>query len=275
MNMNDEKFPLTLAAVKKGETSLWDIGDALIKECGSGNEKLRAASQYLLDNGGYEYSQSYLFSLQLTAFNFPKNARKPGIAFATHRVAGSPKVLEALIKGTPSGTNLSQHYVENVLSAQRRGQEAMKRAAEAKAQAERERAEAKQAEAERKVREAKDAKERAQAAKEAVRAAKETRQAEREERKARSAPIKKSAPPEPEEVHPLAVETSAFANVAEVTRLARVTRKAIEPEIDQWKASHRQGLIESILEAINQWRAVAELLEGKGSGSKHLHVVGE
>jgi hypothetical protein len=55
-----ESFPLTLAACKKGDFSNWEIGDALIKECGppgtvgihNGSfERIEAAAKYLANNG--------------------------------------------------------------------------------------------------------------------------------------------------------------------------------------------------------------------------------
>jgi hypothetical protein len=64
-------FPRTLAAVKKGEKSLWDIGDALLDECGPPDahggdhkeQKLQAARLYLLASG-YLYSRPRLSNLR-------------------------------------------------------------------------------------------------------------------------------------------------------------------------------------------------------------------
>jgi hypothetical protein len=278
--MNEQKFPLTLAAVKRGETSLWDIGDALIKECGPPGEqgakngsydRVGAAQGYLAQQG-YELSVSYLRMLRKTAFDFPKGRRQPLHSFSVHTAAGTPERLAALIKAA-KGRPLSQHYIDRVTRAEFEAAKAQKLAAEVKARAAREKAEAKEREAERKLREAVDEKERAKAQKEADRAAKETQKAEREEREAKTAPPRKPVPLEDEEVPKMlsALEALSFAHQSEA--LAERAMKAVETELDQWDEATRLAVVEAILEGVNQWRAVAELVEGKKGRTEHLSVV--
>jgi hypothetical protein len=112
------EFPLFLAAHKNHDGSLWEIGDALIAECGPPTrdlKKLRAVGAYLLENGGYEYSASYLAKLRRVAYSFQSAARKPEISWAAHCAARKPEILEWIIAGTPKGTTITQSWVKKVM----------------------------------------------------------------------------------------------------------------------------------------------------------------
>jgi hypothetical protein len=282
----NEKFPLTLAAVKKGESSLWDIGDALIKECGPPSEhgrrngslnKLEAASGYLRENGGYDYSVTTLSYMRTTAFNFQIAERQSGLSFAVHRAARTPERLEAIIAGAAKGTKITADYVEKVLQAQAL-QEEMKREADAEAaRKKREKAEAKEAEAKRKAAEAKDEAERVKAAKKAKEAEEKTKEARKEEKAVRTAPKPRIGPPpeSPEETTALLGNATFMANAARADRLADEARESIVPLLGVLSPAACAAMVEAALEAANSWRKLADLVKKEHESHEHLYVVGE
>ena len=111
--------PALLTAVKEGETSLWELGDALVAECGppGDNDSLRSASAYLLETGGYEYDVPYLSALRRTAYAFQPSDRRREFSWSIHRAAGTPEMLAAIIAGAPVGTAITTRYVEKVVRA--------------------------------------------------------------------------------------------------------------------------------------------------------------
>jgi hypothetical protein len=278
-------FPRTLAAVKKGEHSLWEIGDALLAECGppsgvhDGNfEKVKAASKYLLENGGYEYSLRYLADLREMAFRFKVSDRTVGISFTVFRIARTPEMLQAIITGAPKGTKITPDYVEKVISGQKLEREAAQREADrlAKEQArkEREKAEAKEEAARKKAAKAKTKKERIEAKQEADEARKEAHKASIKEVKAKGAPAK-SEVPKKEEVPAMVAKVLVSANASRSVTLAAEAKNAILPHLDSLSAAASAGMVEAALEAANSWREIAELVQKQHGEYEHLTVVGE
>jgi hypothetical protein len=269
-------FPRTLAAVKKGEYSLWDIGDALIAECGK-DAPLKTVSAYLLENGGYEYTDSYLRQLRDTALAFPQKNRGTfaNYSYRACRKAGNPETLQAIIAGAAKGTKITGDYVERVVSGQAAEVKAVRRAAAAEAKAERERAEAREAEARRKAREAKDKAERAEATRKAEEAAKQARKARQKERAVKVAPARGSTPPVKEEVPALEAKVLVSSNASQARRLAEQAVKAIRPHIDSLSPVAAAGIVDAALEASNSWRVLAELIQKQHGRTEHLAVVGE
>lgn len=104
------KFPKILAAARQIELDQWQLGDALIEECGeplkvaarfSGNNdgswaKLQEASEFLTAYG-LDYSVSYLAKLRNTAFDFQGRNRKANLSWSAHNEAGSPETLKTVI----------------------------------------------------------------------------------------------------------------------------------------------------------------------------------
>jgi hypothetical protein len=283
----NEKFPLTLAAIKKGESSLWDIGDALVKECGPPSEngrrngglnKLEAASEYLRENGGYDYSVITLSEMRIAAFNFQVSVRRSGLSFAVHRAARTPEKLQAIIAGAAKGTKITSTYIQKVLQAQAL-QEEMKREADAEAaRKKREKAEEKEAEAKRKAAEAKDEAERVKAAKKAKEAEEKAREARKEEKAVRTAPKPRIGPPppeSPEETTALLGNATFMANAARAERLADEARESIVPLLGVLSPAACAAMVEAALEAANSWRKLADLVKKEHGSHEHLYVVGE
>jgi len=282
------KFPRTLAAVKKGETSTWAIGDALIEECGPPSEhgvndgsrpKLEAARQYLENNGGYEYSLSHLIGLRDTAFNFRSFERNSNLSYHVHRVAGTPEMLNAIIQGAPKGQKISGPYVEKIKKGMQLERQAAQKEADRKAQEEArkkaEKAEAREEEARRKEAEAQNKKQQAKAKEEAEKAAKEAKKARREELTAKGAPVPKAGPPKKEEVPALTAKVLVSANASRSVGLAKEAKTAILPHLDSLSSAARAGMVEAVLEAVNAWREVGELVQTEDREYEHLSVVAE
>jgi hypothetical protein len=108
-----------LAAVRDLDSSNWEIGDALLAECGppGNNEILRKASAYLLEEGGVEYDVERLSELRRVAYAFPVSERRAEYCWVIHREAGSPEMLAWIIAGTPKGTVIDLRHVKEVVRA--------------------------------------------------------------------------------------------------------------------------------------------------------------
>ena len=107
-----QTFPLTLAAAKDAEKSQWAIGDALVKEIGppsvdhanNGSGERIAAVAKFLDENGLEYGVTYLRRLRQVSYAFPDARTRTSVSWHAHEAAGSPKILDAIMKGLPEGT---------------------------------------------------------------------------------------------------------------------------------------------------------------------------
>jgi len=113
-------FPLTLAAAKDAEKSRWAIGDALVQECGPPGDdhtnngtgmKIAAAAEFLGANG-LEFSESYLRRLRKVAYSFSDVRTRSSVSWNAHEAAGSPKILESIIRGLPEGTKATGAIVK-------------------------------------------------------------------------------------------------------------------------------------------------------------------
>jgi hypothetical protein len=115
-----QTFPLTLAAAKDAEKSRWAIGDALIKECGppgddhtnnGASAKIAAAAKFL-DQNDLTFSVGYLRRLRRVAFLFPDVRTRSSLSWNAHEAAGTPQILDAILKGLPEGTKLTGGIVK-------------------------------------------------------------------------------------------------------------------------------------------------------------------
>lgn len=118
------KFPKTIAAVQKREKSLWEIGDALVAECGRPNEssandgsyeRLEAAAAEINGLHIEGYSIDYLRKVRLCAYTFSPGRRHPGVSFSAHQEAKTPDRLDAII-GAAGSKPVTRDHVRDVSS---------------------------------------------------------------------------------------------------------------------------------------------------------------
>jgi hypothetical protein len=118
---NPAKFPRALAASQKGQCALWELGDAVLSECGVPPEHgvndgsraaLQACAEELLELGGVEFTAHYLSKARQVAYNFPPESRVGLLAFAVHQVAGSPEKLKNIVEAVPEGQRITVRVVE-------------------------------------------------------------------------------------------------------------------------------------------------------------------
>ena len=282
------KFPLSISALKGGEDNKWAIGDALIAECGpphgeglgvrdGSRARLQELAKEALGELGLDCGVDALAHIRTTAYLFKSSQRSSGIAFSTHRVAGTPEILDAIIAGAPKGTNITQRYVEGIRRTQAEHARAEREEENAKATAAREKAEAEEAEALKKVRDARDAEEKEAAQVEAKKASRKAEKAAQKERETKVAPKKKISPPTKEEVPQLVAEMSFLGNASRSVVLARASVKDLESCLEQLSPKSLRALRSSALEAANAWQDAATSLQEHFGGSAQglLSVVGE
>jgi hypothetical protein len=110
-----------LGAVQKLDKALWDLGDALVAECGApdptsasyaGPGRLRAAWLYLQENG-CDYSLAELSKLRRVAYVFGRSTRRFDISWELYAETGTPEMLEAIISDIPKGTPLTKSYISS------------------------------------------------------------------------------------------------------------------------------------------------------------------
>jgi hypothetical protein len=115
-------YKAILGAVQKRNKALWDLGDALVLECGApdptsasyaGPGRLRAAWHYLQENG-CDYSLAELSKLRRVAHVFGRSTRRFDISWELYAEAGTPETLEAIIGGIPKGTPLTRSYIASI-----------------------------------------------------------------------------------------------------------------------------------------------------------------
>ena len=265
-------FPRTLAAVKKGEKSLWDIGDALLDECGPPSDhggdhkenKLEAARLYLLAKG-YDYSRPGLSNLRRIAYRFPSSTRNSEIAWSAHAAAGTPERLQAIIACTENIAEITARYVEKMIDAWHQRNLAQQQAAEKKAIEAREQAEE----------EYREAIENHASAEATEALAVKVEQAKNVETAA-SAPPKRRAgpPPDPEESPQMIAELKCSVEVSKAIQSAEKAREKIEPLIFDLDPDVRIALVTEARQAMNAWQEFAEYVERRGAQRPLLTVVG-
>lgn len=121
--MAKTKFPLTISAVQKRDRSLWEIGDALVAECGAppedgindGSYELMQAVAAEIEGlkiGGY--SVNYLRDLRRTANAWPPARRRAGYSFSVHLEARTPEMLKVIVDVVPKGEPVTRDYVREM-----------------------------------------------------------------------------------------------------------------------------------------------------------------
>jgi hypothetical protein len=116
------EYKTILDAMKTLDQARWDLGDALVAECGApdptsagydGPGKLRAAWHYMRENG-YDCTLEDLSKLRRVAYVFGLSTRRSDISWDLHAEAGTPEMLEAIMSGIPKGTSLTKDYVASI-----------------------------------------------------------------------------------------------------------------------------------------------------------------
>jgi hypothetical protein len=274
------KYPLTLAAAKKRQDNeaqdSWDLGDALLIECPLDSErgKLLEVARCLQENG-CEYNESTLGMFRRVAAEFPK-ARRLALAFSVHFEAGSPDMLDAIVKGAPKGTPITVAFVQRIVQRIRDHEQRRLRERQAKAQAELEAAEAEEERARQEEAKAKGKAEREaavlkrQEAKARTKAARETRKV------TKAAPRKKFTAPKKEDVPKLVAEAQFIAHASRSVALAREAAKDIKTCLDELTAVGIAALTEQALEAANAWTEASQVVRSRVIDQRgHLSIVGD
>jgi hypothetical protein len=106
----------------------WDLGDALVVECGApdptspgydGPGKLRAAWNYMRENG-YDCTLEDLCELRRVAYVFKQSTRRSDISWDLHAESGTPEMLQAVMGDIPKGTSLTKSHIASVRKQRRR-----------------------------------------------------------------------------------------------------------------------------------------------------------
>ena len=116
------EYKKILHAMQTLDKARWDLGDALVSECGApdptsagydGPGKLRAAWQYMRENG-YDCTLEDLSKLRRVAYVFRQSTRRSDISWDLHAESGTPEILQAIMSGIPKGSSLTKSYIASI-----------------------------------------------------------------------------------------------------------------------------------------------------------------
>jgi hypothetical protein len=116
------QYKKILHAMQTLDKERWDLGDALVAECGApdptsagydGPGKLRAAWHYMRENG-YDCTLQDLSQLRRVAYVFRPSTRRADISWDLHAESGTPEMLQTIMDSIPKGTSLSKSYIASV-----------------------------------------------------------------------------------------------------------------------------------------------------------------
>ena len=259
-----QAFPSIIKAARQYETSSWLLADELLKHAEStfgGEHGLNAVAAALAD-AGMEYTARWLSELRRTAETFSPDRRHPSVGVKIHNIAGSPEMMDAIMKMAKRDSRpLSLHSVERIMAQLAREE-----------RAEREE-EAKEADAEAE----KAAKEEVEAKDEPARktARKKKKAAKKRAQKARGAPKRKKAtkPPKEEDAPFLLVRTSFFADLSQVNKIIKRMNETLTGALDQLTPAFCNAAVEECLSSANDLRRLSDLIEkNRPSGAKRGHL---
>jgi hypothetical protein len=112
-----------LHAMQTLDKARWDLGDALVAECGApdptsasyeGPGKLRAAWHTIRENGYECCTLEDLSKLRRVAYVFKQSTRRSDISWDLHVESGTPEMLQAIMAGIPKGTAPTKSYIASV-----------------------------------------------------------------------------------------------------------------------------------------------------------------
>jgi hypothetical protein len=116
------KYPNVVKAVQAAQKSQWDIGFALLKDCGPPSrdgvtdnsfEKLTAVADELLEHCNEDYSVKYLAMMRSTAHAWSRSSRDDLPVFSIARIAGDPETLKK-IKAKAKDRRLTTHLTSEI-----------------------------------------------------------------------------------------------------------------------------------------------------------------
>jgi hypothetical protein len=116
------EYQKILQAMQTLDKARWDLGDALVAECGApdptsagydGPGKLRAALHSLRENG-YESTLEDLSKLRRVSYVFRQSTRRSDISWDLHAESGTPEMLQTIMSGIPKGTALTKSYIGSI-----------------------------------------------------------------------------------------------------------------------------------------------------------------
>jgi hypothetical protein len=116
------EYQKILHAMQTLDKARWDLGDALVAECGApdptsagydGPGKLRAALLNLRENG-YESTLEDLSKLRRVSYVFRQSTRRSDISWDLHAESGTPEMLQAIMASIPKGTALTRSYIASI-----------------------------------------------------------------------------------------------------------------------------------------------------------------
>ena len=114
-----KKYPLMRAAVRKIRNAAWELGDAILLECGppSSNgindgslQKLKEAQDILFKEEHFEIALNTLLRYREIAYKFPKDKRR-NVCWSHHCDAGSPEVLDTIITAVGGEENVTRAII--------------------------------------------------------------------------------------------------------------------------------------------------------------------
>ena len=112
-----------LHAMQTLDKARWDLGDALVAECGApdptsasydGPGKLRAAWRTIRENGYECCTLEDLSKLRRVAYVFRPSTRRSDVSWDLHVESGTPEMLQAIMSGIPKGTSLTKGYIASI-----------------------------------------------------------------------------------------------------------------------------------------------------------------
>ena len=113
------KYPLMRAAVLKIRNAAWELGDAILLECGppSSNgkndgslQKLKEAQDILFKEEHFEIELNTLLRYREIAYKFPKDKRR-NVSWSNHCDAGSPEILDNIIAAVGGEENVTRAII--------------------------------------------------------------------------------------------------------------------------------------------------------------------
>jgi hypothetical protein len=246
--MSTEQFPLTLAAVKKGENNTWLIGDALLDECGPPqervrNDKIKIAAQFLAEQG-FDYSAGHLCHLRSTSYAFTAVARIRSIRWDAHYVARDPKTLNMIISKTPKNQKITKRYIVKFLKAWHESELSKQRKKEADCLAAFEKAKREEASSD----------ELDKLQKDLINAATPPKRRE-------------GTPPEKADVPQMMSELECAVLAGKARSLADEARKILEPIVFDLDYEVRRAFVIEARLVMNVWQSLAEYVERRGSNA--------